>query len=108
MKKSKRRGTFFSITIVALLLTMIIPVTAFGDRRGRGRGRNLDGRKCGKFVNCHDARDGRWDGRGPRRRISGSSLRRRIWRNRNWDRDDDFRRRRVNRRVLLDRRFDRR
>jgi hypothetical protein len=24
-------------------------------------------RKCRKFVNCHDARDGRVDGRGPNR-----------------------------------------
>lgn len=40
---------------------------AFADRDFRGnRGRNWD-KKCGKFVNCHDARDGRWDGRGPRR-----------------------------------------
>lgn len=39
----------------------------FADRDFRGnRGRNMDW-KCGKFVNCHDARDGRWDGRGPRR-----------------------------------------
>lgn len=33
----------------------------FGNR---GRGRNQDW-KCGKFINCHDARDGRVDGRGP-------------------------------------------
>ncbi|MCA1643647.1 MAG: hypothetical protein LC785_17275, partial [Acidobacteria bacterium] len=35
-----------------------------------GKGRNKSGRwgdKCDKFVNCHDARDGRVDGRGPRR-----------------------------------------
>jgi len=39
----------------------------FGDsdfRRQRGRNQNW---KCGKFVNCHDARNGRWDGRGPTR-----------------------------------------
>ncbi|HJZ82447.1 MAG TPA: hypothetical protein VKD91_18940 [Pyrinomonadaceae bacterium] len=56
---------------------------AFAQGRGQGRGhdRGYDvfaGRdyrnnrwrnqnwKCGKFVNCHDARDGRIDGRGPR------------------------------------------
>ena len=38
----------------------------FADRDFRGnRGRNWD-KKCGKFVNCHDARDGRLDGRGRR------------------------------------------
>ena len=39
----------------------------FGDvdfRRQRGRNQNW---KCGKFVNCHDARNGRLDGRGPTR-----------------------------------------
>ena len=46
----------------------------FSDRGYRGnRGRNQDW-KCGVFVNCHDARDGRWDGRGPRRTTG-------IWRN---------------------------
>lgn len=39
----------------------------FADRDYRyNRGRNQNW-KCGKFVNCHDARDGRWDGRGPKR-----------------------------------------
>lgn len=33
------------------------------DTRGRGRDQNW---KCSVFVNCHDARDGRVDGRGPR------------------------------------------
>lgn len=43
----------------------------FAGRNDRG-GRRWDNRarvqdwKCGKFVNCHDARDGRLDGRGPR------------------------------------------
>jgi len=43
----------------------------FADR-GNARGRQWDNRgavqdwKCGKFVNCHDARNGRWDGRGPK------------------------------------------
>ena len=33
------------------------------DAHGRGHNQNW---KCGVFVNCHDARDGRLDGRGPR------------------------------------------
>lgn len=42
-------------------------INSHDARQGRldGRGRNLDW-KCGRFVNCHDARNGRWDGRGPR------------------------------------------
>jgi len=61
-----------------------LSVTAFAQGRGRGNGlgrrsdvfsdrvyrgnrvRNQDW-KCEIFVNCHDARDGRLDGRGPRR-----------------------------------------
>ncbi|HEX3281060.1 MAG TPA: hypothetical protein VHR36_07495 [Pyrinomonadaceae bacterium] len=38
-------------------------------RNTTGHNRNYDrhyNKKCGKFVNCHDARDGRIDGRGPR------------------------------------------
>jgi hypothetical protein len=35
-------------------------------QHGRGHGRFND-RKAGKFINGHDARDGRFDGRGPRR-----------------------------------------
>lgn len=49
----------------------------FADRDYRGnRGQNWN-KKCGKFVNCHDARDGRWDGRGPRRTTG-------FWRNGNF------------------------
>ena len=35
-------------------------------------------KKCGKFVNCHDASAGRIDGRGPR----GSRVGNLVWRNR--------------------------
>ena len=77
----------------ALCVTIVFAVSAAAFAQGRGRG-NGQGRrndifsdrdyrgnrvrsqdwKCGKFVNCHDARDGRLDGRGPRR-SSG------VWRN---------------------------
>lgn len=60
-----------AIFVLALLLGLAMPATSFGKDHGRrrGRGRDFDnwGRKCGKFVNCHDARNGRRDGRGPRR-----------------------------------------
>ena len=67
----------------ALVLMLILSVSADALAQGRGHGRGRGGfdgfnGKCGKFVNCHDARNGRWDGRGPRRR---RELRRaRYWR----------------------------
>ena len=47
---------------------VVLPATALAQGRWHRneRGSGL-GKKCGKFVNCHDERDGRWDGRGPRR-----------------------------------------
>jgi len=49
------------------------------DSIGRNRNYNRHyNKKCGKFVNCHDARAGRWDGRGPRSARVGSV----DWRNR--------------------------
>lgn len=75
------------ITLGALIFGLAA-VSVFAQGRGRGgglgrrsdvftnrrdtridsinaRGRNQDW-KCSVFVNCHDARDGRLDGRGPR------------------------------------------
>jgi hypothetical protein len=80
------------ILVVGLLITF-----AASDAMAQGRGRRVSrsDKKCAKFVNCHDARDGRWDGRGPNRR-DGFSIFRRNRRNR--DRDDgDISRRRRNR-----------
>jgi len=83
---------------IAILFTLIMmvamPVISFAQGRGngRGRGRRADlSWKCRVFVNCHDARDGRWDNRGPRSSRVGS----RIWdnnrgrRTRRVDRDGD-------------------
>src|SRR3954467_5315981 len=54
--------------IVAGLLLITMPSAALAQGRGRGLGRNRDQNwKCGVFVNCLDARDGRVDGRGPNR-----------------------------------------
>jgi hypothetical protein len=57
------------LTLIALSLFSIMAVSSDVSAQGRGRGRYNRGwdRKCEKFVNCHDARDGRWDRRGPRR-----------------------------------------
>ena len=78
--------------ILTLLLAVVLPATALGQGRGRGHGRGgvfgSSNNKCGKFVNCHDARDGRWDGRGPSGTRVGYkrySRRSRVHRHRNVD-----------------------
>jgi len=79
------------ILVVGVLI--ILGVSANAQAQGRGRNISHMDKKCEKFVNCHDARDGRWDGRGPRRDVNwtnnGSWRHRRHsdWdrRNRNWD-----------------------
>ena len=70
--------------LLAMILVLMASATSFAQGRGHAYGRrhgrggvNLDW-KCGKFVNCHDARDGRIDGRGPRRRAG-------LWQNRSFD-----------------------
>lgn len=79
-----------------LLTLMVLPVDVSAQGRGRGRGNSNWGRKCEKFVNCHDARDGRWDNRGPRRRTNsryGSYSpysRYRMMRNRRFERNERF------------------
>ena len=50
--------------LFALIVTMALPIISFAQGRGNGRGAGKPD-KCAKFVNCHDARDGRVDGRGP-------------------------------------------
>ena len=99
---------------LGLLMMLNVATDAMGQGRNRRVSRNSD-RKCDKFVNCHDARDGRWDGRGPRRDRDGFSLRNIFGRSRR-DRDIDRieRRRRdrdsdrwERRRARRDRDFDR-
>jgi hypothetical protein len=79
-----------NVGIALLLLVMLLTVSYEAMGQGRGRRVSQSDKKCAKFVNCHDARDGRWDGRGPRRNVS---LTDRIWRrsrrNRDRDRDSD-------------------
>ena len=62
--KAQHRGLL--AVIFALVLAIGLPTLVNAQGRGRGRGRGLD-KKADKFINGHDARDGRWDGRGPRR-----------------------------------------
>lgn len=83
MKVSRK---LFGIVALGLLMLLSVSVDAMGQGRGRRVSRN--DKKCAKFVNCHDARDGRWDGRGPNRRIS---YRDRYYRRHRRNRDSDRR-----------------
>jgi hypothetical protein len=55
-----KRSALLIVSIIAIV--WIVPASAFGQGRGRGIGL---GRQSDVFVNNHDARLGRWDGRGP-------------------------------------------
>ena len=91
--KASASTNFFGI--VALSLLLIFAVSMDARAQGRGRGNSNWDKKCSKFVNCHDARDGRWDGRGPNRRTSFTNFRRHHrrdrdsnrWERRRWRRD---------------------
>jgi hypothetical protein len=83
-----KRNRKILLLVAGLLLLIALPATSFAQGRGRGQDR-----KFGRFVNGHDARDGRWDGRGPgfgRRSVISN----RIYRQQRWDR---FRNRDFNR-----------
>ena len=84
--------------VAGLVLLAALPATNFAQGRSRSRGQQ---KKHDRFINGHDARDGRWDGRGPRTgrgyRISNVVRHRRAIRLRNGD-FDRFRDRRVERR----------
>lgn len=86
MKVSLSKNVVGSAVLV-LLMILSVSFEVLGQGRGRRVFRN--DKKCAKFVNCHDARDGRWDGRGPNRR---AGLLDRVFRRnrRNRDRDRDF------------------
>ncbi len=75
MRRIGSKRKFLAIVVMAILLGVAAPGTSFGhDDHGINRGReNRDNRKwskrnrkCGKFVKCHGARNGRWDRRGTR------------------------------------------
>ena len=79
MKKLRAWRPTLTAILFALAVLMVMPVISLAQGRdhgyGRGRGRGADlSWKCGKFVNCHDARNGRLDGRGPNRSVG-------VWRN---------------------------
>jgi hypothetical protein len=69
MTKSGNKHNWKVAILFAVIMMFALPVISYaqgrGNGRGRGRGSNLSW-KCRVFVNCHDARDGRLDNRGPR------------------------------------------
>ncbi|HEY3025048.1 MAG TPA: hypothetical protein VGJ55_02730 [Pyrinomonadaceae bacterium] len=101
MNKTTRLGILTAM-LFALIVVCAAPATSLAQGRGRGHGRGPDlDKKRAKFINGHDARDGRWDGRGPVR--SRSVLRNGVLlpqsvrvrnRNRDFDNDDLLRRQR--------------
>jgi hypothetical protein len=82
-KKMNRQKFLTRVGMLAVVAFLVLPVSAFAQGNGRGRGKPTD-----VFVNGHDARDGRWDKNGPRdqdrnrRRDNDDNNRR----GRNWDR----------------------
>ena len=93
LKKLNRK---ILLLVAGIILLAATPVTNLAQGRGRDRG---DEKKSDRFVNRHDARDGRWDGRGPqsaRGSDIGNVIRHRHDRlsNRNFNRDDRLRDRR--------------
>ena len=79
----KRNGQGFLTRALMSALVLFVALPAVALAQGNSRhGRNKD-----VFVNGHDARDGRYDGRGPRR---DDDRRRR--RDRDYDNDDRYRR----------------
>src|SRR2546423_7406145 len=74
MRFEHKRTALWS-ALLALVFAVALPTVSFGQ--GRGHGRN----HSDVFVNGHDARDGRYDGRGPRADRRG--------RNGDDDRDND-------------------
>lgn len=131
MRGSRGIRSLIMGAVAALLLTLAIPSATLAQGRGHGKGhgngdwsnridrdrstriwrnrsarnRNYNrhyGKKCGKFVNCHDARDGRIDGRGPRGTRAGNV----VWRNRLRNRNTNVwrdRNGRIVRRVIVNR-----
>ncbi len=81
MKFANLKSKAIKIAGLSLLVVLSLPIGTLGQGRWRGENHGL-GKKCEKFVNCHDARDGRWDNRGPRRGSVGNQF---FWRGRNND-----------------------
>ena len=64
------RVRILTLLVLTLFAVLAIAPDVSAQGRGRNRGFSVWGNKCDKFINCHDARDGRVDGRGPNRTLS--------------------------------------
>lgn len=85
---SKGRGFLLRVFMLALVAFLALPMAAFAQDRGRGRGKPTD-----VFVNGHDARDGRWDkDKGRKHRDRDRNRDEDDWRRRGQS-NDDWRRR---------------
>lgn len=106
----KRLTSTSLLGILVFSLLVIFALSTDANAQGRGRRNGNWDKKCSKFVNCHDARDGRWDGRGPERRFRTTNVFARHRRDRDFDRDRDRweRRHRRNRDFDHDRNWRRR
>ena len=80
---NKRQKFFVRVSMLALVAFLALPLTAFAQNNGRGRGKPTE-----VFVNGHDARDGRWDKNNGQRRddYGRNDQYDRNRRGRNWDR----------------------
>lgn len=94
--KAVKRNRKIWLVLMSLFLLASLPSVTSAQGRGRGQEKKLD-----RFVNGHDARDGRWDGRGPvfgRRtgynNVLGQQRRGDRFRDREFDRNWRFRERR--------------
>ena len=79
MKSTLLRRFALFIASLGLAASLLLPPSVVAQGRGHGRGLT---KKSQRFINGHDARAGRWDGRGPRPRLvwtSRRNRRHRVW-----------------------------
>ena len=89
LKLKTLRFALLATTLAIIVNLALSAVTFAQDKHWRGR---FHDKKAEKFINGHDARDGRWDGRGPRFRFRGRRDRDERFRFRDReDRDEDER-----------------
>jgi len=95
MTISKGKRPALWVAILTLIIAIGLPTVALADPpQGKGKSKaSKQQRKNAKFKNGHDARDGRWDGRGPSDRDDDDddddNYRRGRGRGRDRDRDND-------------------
>ena len=88
----------FLVGGLAFLVLMGASSEAQAKGKGRGQRDSKWEKKCAKFVNCHDASEGRVDGRGPRTEDNDNWNSRRFRHRRDADRFNEHQRRRRHRR----------